>query len=460
MNINDYKNWSKDELLQWFTEQTKEDVKVQAKILHQQDIKGADLPLTSANLKEVGCTLGQANAVLRVLEQLPLVPAAGATGGAGHANVFGSFAQETYQTEGIDIESVTITKRTETLNEVYRQLSEKRVLLLRSPPFSGKTSFCTLLSQYLQSMSVDVIKYRLRLPPVAMDDEMVFFKQDWEHITKQSWEYWLDQGTATRARFIIIDEAQIAYRKDYMSFWLRIKELMDVKNNALIHILLVATYGDAETDRATPVEFGVNNSLDLSDLLLTRSEFLELVTNFNDNHNRTSGVTLNGDALEYLWKITRGHVGIIRLALQLLDTFAADKKSPLDSDDIIFYFISLPFNMRIAETRAIPKQQLSDAETDIVSSILLTKGAPFKHTYESTSSQLEALKHLIKIGVLVDITLDRHFTKLYFASPIFRGIYFIRCFGAQLVGKASLVSLKEYIKTVLERIDHKSIKTT
>ncbi|GAM23105.1 hypothetical protein SAMD00019534_062800, partial [Acytostelium subglobosum LB1] len=83
MNINDYKSWSKDELLQWFTEQTKEDVKVQAKILHQQDIKGADLPLTSANLKEVGFTLGQANAVLRVLEQLPLAQAPGAAGGGG-----------------------------------------------------------------------------------------------------------------------------------------------------------------------------------------------------------------------------------------------------------------------------------------------------------------------------------------------------------------------------------------
>ncbi|GAM28793.1 hypothetical protein SAMD00019534_119690, partial [Acytostelium subglobosum LB1] len=157
MNINDYKNWSKDELLQWFTEQTKEDVKVQAKILHQQDIKGADLPLTSANLKEVGCTLGQANAVLRVLEQLPLVPAApaapiGSQGGQAHipfARQLKPSVLSEQSDEGITIGSRNTLPRHNTVKKLYDYVSKHHLVLLRAPPFSGKTSITQLLEQFI-----------------------------------------------------------------------------------------------------------------------------------------------------------------------------------------------------------------------------------------------------------------------------------------------------------------------
>ncbi|GAM28989.1 hypothetical protein SAMD00019534_121650 [Acytostelium subglobosum LB1] len=233
---------------------------------------------------------------------------------------------------------------------------------------------------------------------------------------------------------------------------------MQTETNAHIHVLLVATYGDVETDKVTPLEFKTENTLGLADLLLTQSEFLELV---NKDPNKVSGVTIEGDALEYFWKITRGHVGIIRFALHDLDKYAADTRSKLASDDIIHFFISLRFNEKIAKTRAVPKHQYNEIEMKIIKNILMANQPPLK-IYFSSLEEKDHLEYLIKIGVLVDMVLDSNKNRcIYFASPILRGIYFTMIFGAPSVDcNAQMDNLGEFVKSVLQLIDHNAIKTT
>eukprot|EP01132_Coremiostelium_polycephalum_P012003 gene12003-14683_t len=324
--------------------------------------------------------------------------------------IFGSFGDTNeYQSEGVNLQAKVITKRENTISSLFKELISKKVLLLRSPPFSGKTSICLLLSNHLQKIDCEIVRFKVNLPTTKLDDELLYFNNKWRETTKNDWEYWLNEETITnnRKRFVIIDEAQIAYKKDYEPFWNRIKELLNLSDNSNIYIFLVATYGEAETRRLTPIAFSSTNSLDLSSILLTESEYIELIENFNNNPNNLSKITIQNEALNYLWTITRGHVGIIRLSLHLLDLHASKTKNILESDDIIAYFISVPYIDQISRTRAVPTNSFNPKERNIIERVLTSKGAPLKNSFCGIDDGIH-FRLLEKYGVLVVMTLDNN----------------------------------------------------
>eukprot|EP01132_Coremiostelium_polycephalum_P010387 gene10387-12758_t len=230
--------------------------------------------------------------------------------------------------------------------------------------------------------------------------------------------------TNNRKRFVIIDEAQIAYKKDYEPFWNRIKELLDLSNNRNVYIFLVATYVEDETRRITPIEFSSTNSLDLSSILLTKSEYTELIENFNNNPNNLSKICMPPKQREFL----------NQMILSL----------------ILYQFHTLTIYLKLGQYQKTP----SILQREIIERVLTYKGAPLKNSLSGIDGIHFRL--LEKYGVLVVMTLDNVFEKVYFASPIIKTIYFSKFFGSLPVEPNPMESIENFVQSALRFIDYRS----
>jgi len=152
-------------------------------------------------------------------------------------------------------------------------MSENPVGLLRSPPFSGKTTLIELLSIYLRRLGRTVVTITIQESEKHFSSEEAF-DAFWIAEAGISWSSCVNAEVQTD---ILVDEAQILYRHAPW-FWSRLKILMQGKNS-LMRVLLVSMYGELSGNCvSTPITFP--QSLGLDDLRLPRREFDTLVENF------------------------------------------------------------------------------------------------------------------------------------------------------------------------------------
>ncbi|KAJ3269127.1 hypothetical protein HDV01_001861, partial [Terramyces sp. JEL0728] len=65
--------------------------------------------------------------------------------------------------EGISLKSANVVKRQETVDEIISNLKQSGVLLIKSPPMTGKTSLATLVADYLCQCKDDEKKLVINL---------------------------------------------------------------------------------------------------------------------------------------------------------------------------------------------------------------------------------------------------------------------------------------------------------
>lgn len=107
-----------------------------------------------------------------------------------------------YSQEGIDLNSNYISQRNETIKRIEDTLKIHNIILIRSPPFIGKTSMCTLLEERFSVKKKGSIRVH-NISFLQANGKNFKFDEHWQSVTGHTWEELL---YTTKETLIIIDE--------------------------------------------------------------------------------------------------------------------------------------------------------------------------------------------------------------------------------------------------------------
>ncbi|KAJ3274751.1 hypothetical protein HDV01_002273 [Terramyces sp. JEL0728] len=229
--------------------------------------------------------------------------------------------------EGISLKSANVVKRQETVDEIISNLKQSGVLLIKSPPMTGKTSLATLVADYLCQCKDDEKKLVINLSMLnfgsksySWDFEKLFYRVVGIH-----WGN-LDDYTGKRNVYLIFDETQLIYTKkgsespDHKSrcFWNTIKSILGAKSE--IKILLFAAYGSSvqNMEMTTPVQFEEGRTMygialtmfkptELNEYIEKNLECYDRV--LRNNHEKMTEFCCN------IKQLTGSHVGLVYAAI-------------------------------------------------------------------------------------------------------------------------------------------------
>ncbi|RHZ86763.1 hypothetical protein Glove_46g66 [Diversispora epigaea] len=250
----------------------------------------------------------------------------------GYGGTLLSYDQMTgYSIEGISLTDPDISMRPGIIPSLIKDLMQKRVILVRSPPYSGKTSLAQLLENYLVQ-SQDFSKYRvIRISMiwgsfVKMKCNWETFGTVWEKIIGVSWVEWIGQCGSIPS-ILIMDEVQKIYKGEHkfdenmkntetaIEFWDTVKASLQGLSNFYIIMFGAYGYGANSAGLSTPVTIPPDNCKSLLDIKFTDDELWNYVKNFyNRNFVLLDNNTIN-DIIskfnKYIQKATAGHVGLV-----------------------------------------------------------------------------------------------------------------------------------------------------
>ncbi|CAB4442675.1 unnamed protein product [Rhizophagus irregularis] len=240
------------------------------------------------------------------------------------------------------------------LGVIDQALTRGRVVLLRSPPSSGKTTLAYLLKKYLQSRNPDeeVISISMLLlnrPEVALSD-VDLFDQYWTQQTGKSWSECIGSN---RPITILIDEAHMIYPYADEFFWNSIKAIMDPSHASdvvTIRILLLSMYDVLKSSggNSTPITFSVTLGLDY--LRLSPAEYVVFLEKFINATQHEMHFKIEEKIKKVMYKMSRGHAGILRGTLNRVKE--QYRNGVQTTYELLKYLISVDFRNFLTSTRS------------------------------------------------------------------------------------------------------------
>ncbi|KAJ3267693.1 hypothetical protein HDV01_004442, partial [Terramyces sp. JEL0728] len=185
--------------------------------------------------------------------------------------------------EGIDIENdALVVFRKDKCKECFSCLDNEKVVLLRAPPYSGKTSFATLLERYAKESRKYDFVYSISFLAISKGEDVLKYLEN--HLKTPFMKLFDDKHNI----LVILDETQMTYGYSDSQFWNLLKNHMNAgAESKNIHILLLAAYGESNSNnvqyegyQGTPISF--TNALGLEFLYFSKEELNEMVAKFND----------------------------------------------------------------------------------------------------------------------------------------------------------------------------------
>ncbi|CAB4415225.1 unnamed protein product [Rhizophagus irregularis] len=345
-----------------------------------------------------------------------------------------------------------ITRRDETVTRIDQFIQRDRLILIRAPPFTGKTSLCILLEEHYRKKKVPV----LRVCFLGVED--MSFEQFWINETGKSWKYWLNPKHGER--IIILDETHHIFDGDqYEPFWLRIKSLCRQASlsKETIKIIAFSTGGRLATSAQSPVDFQQKFGFGL--VRCTQSELMELVEAFN-KYNFKKKIHVSKKIVQHIMEFTAGHLGLIRWILNGIDNYFSYRGTnyKITTDpEIMSYFISSDFIEHVKAHRGAPLYKFNTAEGEAIDKLLLKDELRIHSTGPD-----EAVTALLKAGVLFYID-DRGPEFIIregyvgFVSPVARLLsFFHRCASFKQPLQNGF-TLHDLVREALSRVNSKAL---
>ncbi|RUS22669.1 hypothetical protein BC937DRAFT_87947 [Endogone sp. FLAS-F59071] len=318
--------------------------------------------------------------------------------------------------------------------------------LLRSPPYTGKSSFGMKLCDHFLNLNEDAIYIsfaELAGKKECYDEDL--FNAYWEEETARTWRDIFKCKTPTK---IIIDEVQTIYGDCAPFFWGSIKaHLSKPKNNH--RVLLLATYNLALMPGSTPIVF--QDPLGLDALRLTETEFEELVKKYvqkKQAQHRSSQFEIPEEVRKAIYNSTRGHAGICRSTLTSLRHMFADGAV---AKKMLQYLVSSTFLLDLLGTRAlnwVRKWEPTREEASFLRSALYKCDS--NSSFTASLDDDDFLHDLSKIGI---ITKSSQQGRYEFVAPIMRIFMSQRLFTAPTnLPKSPLETFDEFLMRSIERM--------
>ncbi|GAM23040.1 hypothetical protein SAMD00019534_062150 [Acytostelium subglobosum LB1] len=344
-------------------------------------IDGRSLPLLTLAILQsppLSLALGDAMIVVDAIKP-PAPPAApiGSQGGQAHipfARQLKPSVLSEQSDEGITIGSRNTLPRHNTVKKLYDYVSKHHLVLLRAPPFSGKTSITQLLEQFIIDNHGDT--YVRRYSFVWSQKSNEDFETSWEHFAGTSWNA-ITSLASEHPVFLIVDETQLTYtqiNQPLHQFWTKMKGLVQIWSTLpKLSILLVSAYYQRYIDGlCTPVN--IVHCLGIDHLNFSESELSEFLQEKSLSRKRTK-LPFTPELQSLLWEMTSGHVGLVVMALKGLNNRFKDKAKEqiIDPSEIRLYLHSKQFYDSAKGSRAYQRpNQFSKQENEVLSSMLLS----------------------------------------------------------------------------------------
>jgi len=309
-------------------------------------------------------------------------------------------SQKRRRPEGVGLHDPLTCFRKNSCVRILEHVATNNVVLLRSPPFSGKSSLAQLLYQYVDRETDIRVKV---IDLLECPEDKTQFEQWWEDYTKETLKISF-QPIENGWKLFIIDEVQLIYGLgENHFFWKSIKKTMRVEDSSC-RFLLLAMYGDSPETithqlTATPIDLK-RNALSLEDLRFNIEEFNQVIDGFQIQYNQ---MTLGDVARKKLWTSTLGHPGIIRLSLEAMrdrywDSVKCNFVKWMDSIAAKF-IMSKQLITQVLNSRAVQKLESFTFEERNLLDRLLLKSVPLSlyeaQTYTSATRDSLILKGLI-----------------------------------------------------------------
>ena len=182
-----------------------------------------------------------------------------------------------WELEGLDLRSEMKSWRMKTCSKLLDQLKMGKYVLVRSSPFSGKSSLAALFSNFVKNYFQRIISI------IPLRNEMNEYNLEYtlkNEIGLKSMELLEPSGKSeetANSTLLIIDEVQTTY-KGNDDFWENIK--LHAKNYKFFFVLCFAAYGSnvPDTSETTPFFFNYFFGMDL--MRLEDDEYAEFITGY------------------------------------------------------------------------------------------------------------------------------------------------------------------------------------
>lgn len=307
--------------------------------------------------------------------------------------------------EGIELENpdAYISLREDTVKTVCGFLEKNNIILIRSPPYSGKTSLAILLKNHFKKIKApneEIIQ--VTFLSIGAKAEYKTFEDFWIKNTGKSWDEWLFRKEPTT---IIIDEGQNGYPKNFpetINFWNRLKEMCQEDRRELfkhIRVIVFSAYGQQGIGSEFATPFGFPASYGALLLFCNHKEAQELVDDFNKKNE--AKIKITPEMSKAIFRLTEGHIGMISLTLGAIEDkfkyMAGLDPSVVDNTQIYRYLNSFEFIAKILSHRAAPSLvNLTKAEHDFLQTLLLNRKASLRTTSQGDLANSLIKKNLIR----------------------------------------------------------------
>ena len=218
--------------------------------------------------------------------------------------------------------------RIDKCREIFKELSgddKKNIILIKCPPASGKTFFAHLFIYYLKNIEkikAENVKY---LDPVFKADGTLPIIEYFENrvgLTTNEIENNSLKGKPTK--YLVLDETQILYKKEFEKFWRNIKSITEYNKN--LKILCFAAYGSVRStdllrENGTPMVFLEKNTKTFSFLRFTKTEVQEIVESYDQDFNESQKFKIDQEIMNYIQLMTGNHAELVSATIDYLSQY-------------------------------------------------------------------------------------------------------------------------------------------
>ncbi|RHZ75121.1 hypothetical protein Glove_217g218 [Diversispora epigaea] len=329
-------------------------------------------------------------------------------GGLGGTNM--KKTEDGLDYEGLDLTRIdNLCQRKETINKLLNELTKKRIILIRSPPMSGKTSFTQLLEyNILQSDEVNrglKCVFRISLLWMARHGMKWTFAEGFKILMNMEWSKFIELCKHSDVKVIfIVDEVQLIYRPHNETksrnggdvFRDTFKDVNQYLTN--FYIVAFASYGyyGAYTsyrdysimDISPPSILHEDNTWGFTDLRFTEEEFNDYFYRFCEMRLQMLKEKNIPFLHNYVREITAFHPGLVAFTIDKIYNKFVKQTSELEFGNVFAYLKSYGFYFNLKGIRTSPRvTDMSDEEKRIVDKLLFNKNLKLTPLFRVTYLQ-------------------------------------------------------------------------
>ena len=312
--------------------------------------------------------------------------------------------------EGILPNDPLLCERKELMDLIFKEVKENQAILLKSPPYSGKTS--TLMLAEKEAKKLNYRFCSLTMLSIGLTEDYEQFKEHWNSKARFSWtteSLTFDQfvkillSDKENQYIIFIDEIQYIYSR-FDKFWQTIKELKQITKN--FRVFGAASYGkeidsyllENETKFITTPDV-FDAFISFSQLILNRNEFDRFILKTNEYCRQS--FQINQSVSDYIYASTNGHVGLVRHTIDYFRRNFTGVVSIKDPKILMKFLLSKTYIDTLPHNRILPVFPEKYVQTDTIKKLLLYffSGVNVDESFDNIE-----LKKLEKIGYLIHQT--------------------------------------------------------